>query len=194
MDNEELKKTLFNSTELTMMESIKAVVHHIFLERIGIRNEKIVVAGGCFTSWLEGKEPKDIDVFVLNSCDAEARIQNKLIGDSVEVALREGDVSYLNNKNIIKTVLNPRTKVQWIFTTYKTRQELVKHFDFLHCCVSYEPYFNRLHISRSTYDAIKNKQLVVNNHGQLVNWRVNKFVTRGWKHWDEDFKSRDPFV
>ena len=178
--NEELKSILFTSLEVTEIESAKTVASFAFLDKIGISHEKIVIAGGCFTSWLEGKEPKDIDVFVLNSPEAEAKVRNKLQGDQKEVALREGDVSYLNNKNILQTVLNPRTKVQWIFTTYKTRQELINHFDFLHCCVSYEPYGDKLHISRATFDAIKNKHLISN--GKAVdNWRVAKFLKKGWK-------------
>ena len=178
-NNEELKTSLFDEVELLIIGNIKDVVRDMFRHKVDIKDEKIVIAGGCFASLINGETVKDIDVFVLNSYKAEEEITTKLKYDPIN-DLQEGDVSYLNNPKILRTVLNKRSKIQWIFTKYNSREELVSHFDFLHCCVSYVPSTDKLYISRATFDAIKKRHLISNGKA-IDNWRVAKFLKKGWK-------------
>jgi hypothetical protein len=71
------------------------------------------------------------------------------------------------------------TKYQYIFTSYKTRRELLESFDYLHCCVSFED--DKLHINRGIYDAVRDKKLVVNNKAYQRAARRGKFLARGFK-------------
>jgi hypothetical protein len=88
----------------------------------------------------------------------------------------------MNNKQIEQTVFFKKTGVQYITTKYKTREELVKHFDFKHCCVSYDFSKDKLYITREVYDLIKAKKLVQNSNRIPAEWRFEKFKERGWKH------------
>ena len=78
---------------------------------------------------------------------------------------------------------NNVTKAQYILTTYKTREELLAHFDYKHCKVSYVPENDKLYINRETFDCIKTKTLKWNNK-QLDNprqiYRKNKLLNTGW--------------
>ena len=40
---------------------------------------------------------------------------------------------------------------------------------------------NKLYITRKIYDAIIKKHLIVQNNKNVQEWRVNKFIERGYK-------------
>jgi hypothetical protein len=106
--------------------------------------------------------------------------------ESISVSPRSGDVrvgdsNYMQNDKIEKTVFVQNSRIQYINTKYKTREELIKHFDFKHCCVSYDPLNDKLFITREVYDLIKAKKLVQNNDTAPAYWRYEKFWQRGWK-------------
>jgi hypothetical protein len=87
----------------------------------------------------------------------------------------------MDNDKIQQTVMFKDSKMQYITTKYKTREELVQHFDFKHCCVSYDIVADKLFITRETYDLIKSKTLVPNAGGRVpAPWRYEKFLERGW--------------
>ena len=97
-------------------------------------------------------------------------------------AIRDRDAGeYLDNPHIHGTALNLNTKVQYILTDYTSREELLKSFDYKHCTISYVPKEMKLYITRGAFDAIRNKQLVVNNDQPQKKWRYDKFVKRGWR-------------
>jgi len=92
-------------------------------------------------------------------------------------------MSYMHNTNIVDVINNHRTQAQYILTKYQTREELLAHFDYKHCKVSYDPLEDKLYINRETFDCIKNKVLKW-NHKQLEHpnqiYRKNKFLNEGW--------------
>lgn len=152
---------------------------------------KYILAGGCFASMFNGERPKDYDIFFLG-CDENTTIAEKLntnefkfsaAGDVLHQVRTDEQLSYLKNKNITTIVDHTIGDIdyQFIFTKYKTRQELIAHFDFLHACVSYVPHDDKLYISRSTYDSIMSKKLVPNPTAPYPNtWRFDKFLKKGW--------------
>ena len=150
-----------------------------------LQPDSIVIAGGCFTSILNDENPKDIDIFVLDNLEA-IKLAHQHIGDGDHIVNDEQhydkSASKLNTNivNVVNKTVNG-VRYQWIFTRYKTRQELIKHFDFVHTKVSYDPITDKLYLSPETYHAIMNKELIKNGSNIIAIWRYDKFSNKGWK-------------
>lgn len=130
-----------------------------------------IIAGGVFTSIFNNEPYKDIDLFILADCRFYTPTPN---------SKKQNNSEYLtkNNSNIEHVYFNEELKVNTIFTKYKTRKDVINHFDFAHCCVSYD--FKHLYISHETYTSIKNKKLVVNNPAMVQTYRRDKFIKKGF--------------
>ena len=179
----DLKTKLFSYAEQVLIADVKHTIRMRFKENVGVwkfNMEKVVVAGGCFASMLNREPVNDYDVFILdddsNRMTVESISVSPLSGD-----VRVGDSNYMKNDKIEKTVFVKNSRIQYINTKYKTREELIKHFDFKHCCVSYDPLNDKLFITREVYDLIKAKKLVHNSDKAPALWRYEKFRSRGWK-------------
>jgi hypothetical protein len=173
---------VFTSDEEKSILYMKARARNFFISDV-LRN--VILAGGCFTSWFHLEEPTDYDMFILNNDQRAIRLLEQL-AERTPDAYKVSDEEYLNNANnkgnITKVVLEKSTRVQYIVTKYKTREELISHFDCEHACVSYSPSDEKLFISRSTYDCMKNKVLKSHNGNAIPEWRVSKFIDeRGFK-------------
>lgn len=143
-----------------------------------------LVAGGVFVSWLHNETPKDIDIFILDNFDAKVEFRKFL--------QREGytpkDLDYLkrttqggkNVQEIWESIAKHENGMtyQFIFTRFKTREELLADFDFKHCTIAYHK--DHLYITKKAYNAAKKKHLVVNNKAGIQLWRVNKFKNKGF--------------
>lgn len=182
---------MFNASEAAAIYRIKMTAKEYWLNILSTHNdfaalkpETIVIAGGCFTSLLHNEHPKDIDIFVLDDLEAVSAARH-LLDDSGHT---DNDPHYDKsaskiNENIVN-VCNQKVgnlRHQWIFTRYKTRQELINHFDFAHTKVSYDPIADKLYLSLDTYRAIMNKHLIKNGNNIVASWRFDKFTKKGWK-------------
>jgi hypothetical protein len=145
----------------------------------------LIVAGGAFPDWYHSTRngPKDIDVFVLH----DSTVKNKLRPYLGSNGFQKKDLEYLKQTNPGATHVQEvwdgtqnGKKYQFIFTDYWSREELIKEFDYKHCMVSYDVGKNQIYITRQIYDAIANKQLIVNNDNRIAEWRRNKFLQRGY--------------
>lgn len=130
-----------------------------------------IIAGGFFSSIYWNVEPKDIDFFFLDG-------KSFTLGHS---EIKEHNVEYLKNPMIEKVVSVNGTMNQFIYTKYKTRKELIDHFDMLHCCVSYDSAEDKLYISPAALHAIKTKTIRPNGSKNISQWRIDKMLERGWK-------------
>lgn len=177
-----------------------------FLTRIGGWRYNLVIAGGYFTNTLQGIPFKDIDIFILNN---DVGIYNELTAGFIAQQVvpkapplpldvtqtivfddeprewsRSEIMKYIHNKNIVDVINNNKTKAQYILTKYHTREELLSHFDYKHCKVSYVPDDDMLYINRETYDCIKNKVLKINNDENMKQpnqkYRLSKYLKAGW--------------
>jgi hypothetical protein len=144
--------------------------------------DRMVIAGGCFTSMITGDTLKDYDVFLLDD-DHNRRIAEYMATKHRERDdIRIGGSNYMDNSKIEQTIFFKKSKFQYITTKYKTREELLEHFDFKHCRVSYDLMTEKLFITRETMDLILNKELDPSRPDDLPNpWRYDKFYNRGWK-------------
>ena len=156
--------------------------------------DRFIIAGGCFTSILQDSKPNDYDLFILGYSHDQLNYEN----NSIQIELNTiADIDpsrfaifdhagYERNPNILKTFLDKKTRIQYIFTSYKTRKELVDHFDFVHCCISFDIGKNKLYLSKETYDLNMHKVLKKNPTSEKIHQdRINKYVNRGWTRYYE---------
>jgi hypothetical protein len=187
----ELVKKLFSPKEQLMFTAIKNDLYKLYHEKRTImeqqtwNRDRMVIAGGCFASMIIGEQVKDYDVFLLDDD------HNTKIMEYMETKWRDredvriGSSGYMNNDRIKKTMFFEQSKCQYILTNFKTREELIEHFDFKHCRVSYDLMTEKLYITRETMDAIINKTLIPNTDKTPASWRYDKFYNRGWKDVDD---------
>jgi hypothetical protein len=184
----------FTTSQIAQIYRLKGPVKNYWYSAIHpqvkfshMKPDTIVIAGGCFTSFLHDEKPKDIDIFVLDNLEA-IKTAMKHLHDGDDWHAQDDDPQYDKsasklNANIVN-VVNRKVdgvKYQWIFTRYKTRQELINHFDFVHTKVSYDPITDKLYLSPETYHAIMNKELIKNGNNIIAVWRFDKFTKKGWK-------------
>lgn len=153
---------------------------------LGMDN-RFVLAGGWFASLYHNEEPKDYDIFIL--CGKDPTVAQKVYMELlhfIDTNEYQDDRYTHHNPNIWKvrkSIIKTDTGVpiQFIFSKFTERKEVVEDFDLVHTMVSY--HLDKLWISRDTYDAIKTKSLVKNKKSpkELHSWRIDKFVKRGWK-------------
>ena len=187
---------MFSEYEVYDIEKAKSNIRTLIRNRNLLWNgitRNVVIAGGFFTSVLQNKPFKDIDIFVLNN---DTAVYNELTGGfhnasaPTQVNVTEHGImrrsemmSYMHNTNILDVINNTKTQAQYILTKYQTREELLNHFDYKHCKVSYVPEEDKLYINRETFDCIKNKILKWNNK-QLEQpnqiYRKSNFLNQGW--------------
>jgi hypothetical protein len=228
VERELLKTRLFNKEEREELRKLKERIRYHFDQlrlaeekMIPFNMEKVVIAGGCFVSFLHMQDPNDFDIFFLDDeynhllakglaesyqTDKDVKIpiiQHPVNPPGANVAIgtisvrpknkskndrvRIGNSNYMDNDKIEQTVFFKDSKMQYITTKYKTREELINHFDFKHCRVSYDYTNDKLFITRETYDLIKSKTLVPNKGRQPAMWRYEKFLERGWKKPEIEF-------
>lgn len=181
----------FNDSEqhsiISVKRDAKTICHNLDFTGQLFRGmvPKYVLAGGCFASMFHTEEkPKDYDIFFLD-CDEHTTVADRLNANALnfsKVRTKE-DLHYFENENITAVVDYEYygRKYQFIFTKYKTREELIKHFDFLHTCVSYVAHEDKLYITRGAFDAIRGKKLIPNPTAPYPKtWRFDKFLKKGW--------------
>lgn len=185
----------FNLAEQEIISNAKYNIRKLIFEKAIFWNGitfDCVIAGGFFASAMQDGTYKDIDVFILNDnkgvfSDLTAGSRSDNTG-AHDWEVRGDAGEYLQNPHILATALNKKTKAQYILTDYTSREELLKSFDYKHCTVSYVPKEEKLYITRSAFDAIRNKQLIVNGDKEPKEWRETKFKNRGWQLSMKDMK------
>lgn len=148
---------------------------------------KVIIAGGCFASWFHHEELNDIDVFFLDDFQTnfvgKAYINNR-IADRATIKDHTQYKDSRMNDNIDEVFTEKESETmfdyQYIFTKYKTRQDLISHFDLAHATISYNIGEDKLYLTHEAFDALKNKQMVAHNGNRVQDWRYEKFIARGW--------------
>jgi hypothetical protein len=169
-------------------KGVKATIQTQSFHRAVVDLKGFILAGGCFTSYFHGESIKDYDVFLLDIGDNPAYNQlEKYLHDTSLLTNRfkYGSSTYLNNCNnhgkITKTVFDTITKIQYVYTKFKTREELIEHFDCEHACISMDLNTDKLYTSKLSYHCMTNKIVMPHNQNIIADWRKKKFFDRGWK-------------
>ena len=181
LNNEELKEAVFSAKEREELVYAKNRVSQYKIPLWVVNHTHLVVAGGCWASFLSGEPIKDIDIFVLrypHTTDVDIRdIRDEMFRQHPGIQ-NKTDSYNRNNDNVAEVWNTPDKKIQYIFTKHKSRKELIDDFDYVHCKASL--WGDQLYITRKIYDAIKNKELIVNNDKNIQQWREEKFLERGY--------------
>lgn len=189
---DDLKNKLFTKYENDLLLSIKNKVRqdfHSSLKYVYPDPRNCIVAGGYFASLINdpANSYNDLDIFILeppykgNHAGINAFKQDQYFTDITSTG------NYIaNDSKIVAVFSDTRSKHQYIFTKYATRQEVIKNFDFVHCMISYEPSLkedngDKLFLTRQMYDAALKKLLIPNKPAdQIRSKRWNKFRERGY--------------
>lgn len=166
-----------------------------------VLQDKLIVAGGAFASIIQNQKPNDIDIYLLDVSSFFIDIIEKAFrGPSDTFAEKKKTSPYINklNPNILSVwdftyVWNNKDvpiipgdisefctqNVQIMITKYKTRKDVIDHFDFKHNCISWHK--DKLYMSMDAYDSAKDKILKINNAANVSRKRTEKFLNRGYK-------------
>lgn len=178
---------VFNEVEIAEILTWKELSYTALTENLdlpAVYRKSVVLAGGVYTSWHHLEKIKDIDVFILNDgYDVEILYYlgsqvGKIFTSFNNAPEYKRDNPHINDVYNAETIIFNALKYQFIFTKYKTREELISHFDYLHCTPNYHN--GNLFIRKDAYDAIRDKKLIVHNEKNQVEWRRNKFISRGF--------------
>jgi hypothetical protein len=187
---------VFSEDEIRKIQRLKseiATIHraHMILGYEGgfkRHDDAYLYAGGFFASSFHYEHPKDIDFFIFQPPETHKTVtatdwfKNLLKNEDfhkTRAIEQESEYRSKINPHITEVWYHQPSKIQYIFTDYKSREELLSSFDYTHCRVNY--YNNDLYISRKMYNAIRDKTLVVNNQAAVRDYRERKFIGRGWK-------------
>jgi hypothetical protein len=151
--------------------------------------DRMVFAGGVFSSLFLGENPRDVDVFILNT-DTLAdqgsltnfisangwKINSKISKDAGKYPDANSHISSVWKVSPLKT---PTIDYDIIFTDYSTPEVLVKDFDYEHSKVWYHN--GKLNLTPRTFKAIKDMKLILCDGKTHTEERKQKFIDRGWK-------------
>ena len=182
---------VFNDSEVNELLTWKELSFNALmanLELPAVFRKSVVLAGGVYTSWHHMEKIKDIDVFILDD-GYDAAILNylksqvgKIFNSFNNAPEYKRDNPHINDvynaETVIFKAIPNALKYQFIFTKYKTREELISHFDYLHCTPNYHN--GNFFVRKDAYDAIRDKKLIVHNEKNQVEWRRTKFISRGF--------------
>lgn len=183
---QELKTKLFTKYENGLLLGIKQSIKkslNVNLKYISADSHYVVVAGGCFASLLNDPLNKvnDIDVFIQHDTHPAIEFLRK------DTRFTELGKEYKDNDSKIVAVFSDKySELQYIFTKHKTRQDVIREFDFVHCMISYESCpsndeTDKLYLTREMFDAATRKILIPNKpKNNIKESRWKKFKARGY--------------
>lgn len=193
---EKTAENIFDMKDTAVIINLKDAASKAFRNMFGMSCSQIVVdnvvmAGGAFVSWMHHGQPADIDMFVLDDELAKEELRRIF----TRVGFKQKDSEYMKNSNpgaaqvqeVWEDIVGT-SGFQFIFTGYKTREELMANFDFKHCMTSFHKF--KLYITRTTFDSMRDKELVVNNEETIMPWRIEKFRTRGFVESNDGIMAR----
>lgn len=185
----EFKKSFREVVKWEIVSNLNVTATTLISTEANLENG-IVVAGGCFASWYHDERANDIDIFLLEFVDKTIienyflHLNKDLDGNRITTHGANYFSRFPKNDKISCTWKDSKTTIQVIATTFKTKKELLDHFDFVHCCMNYHN--GQLHVSPRVLDAIKTKTLIQNciedNFSVLNSNREDKYKRRGYKY------------
>lgn len=143
---------------------------------LSIMDPKIVIAGGYFTSRILKTLVNDIDVFILCSGkEMPAPDMMKIMQPGVMDVTKS---QYTDSFRVFELENYGGHRIQYIFRSESTREELIAGFDYEHCKVSYCE--GKLYVTPKTYRAIQNKTLIPTPGIKPKQYRTKKFLDMGF--------------
>lgn len=149
--------------------------------------EGCILTGGASASLFHGETPNDWDVYLEDSSKSENFLNSVLNNDdNIYEQILEINPNYRTRSTLVPGIC----VTEWAITFKNGLQIIVNAdktirqtgFDFVHCLPYFDMTTQQYYISRTQYDAIKNKHLIQNPNfiGQPFPNRLSKFWDRGW--------------
>lgn len=183
--------SVFTDAERAEIASVKDIAQRKLRELLAdlpVENfpffKDCILTGGCFASLFLDEEVHDWDVYLKDSVTA-SQFESFVMSDTLTLNEVAGVTSgymtttKVDGKLVTANAITFKNGLQVITRIDKKHRQT---FDFVHTMPYFDMKTQQLFISRQQYDAIKNKQLIVNpKHLVLVNqWRADKFMSKGW--------------
>lgn len=186
-DDDFLQDEVNNIINAKSFLTLRLQEFNMTLEKLGVKHSYFV-SGGCFASYLQGEEPKDIDVYFFDE-DVSKRVVELYTNDSSYM----NEVAVFNEKYrdvkghpggmcITENAVTLKNGLQLIIKHYGQPKEVRATFDFVHCKPYYDSRDGNLYISRMQYNCCVNKCLVINNSTNFTHHREDKFKKRGYDY------------
>ena len=186
----------FEQEEIEHIQLTKAILrsriynfHTTICDNIDVPNVATgwFVSGGCIASLLQNEKPKDFDVYFKNSQMAQPVLDLFLTNPFYNEQIADIDENYrdvtpnVNGKCITENAISLKSGVQMITKHYGMPDEIRKTFDFVHCMPYYDPYSDKLYISKQQYICCTQKKLIRNMKHEIGQYdRSGKFIERGY--------------
>ena len=181
---------MFTQVEMEHIEHVKARIRQdvktYMSERyIALPWTSMYLSGGAICSHILSERINDFDFYFKNDTDRQIAIDVLL--RMYQDRIKEYDPQYntgsiQSGKLITDNAVTMIDGAQFITCQFGHPAEVKLSFDYLHCCPHYDIVSDTLYISKSQYNAIMHKKLVLNlNRTEPApKFREDKFLKRGW--------------
>lgn len=181
-----------DKTKILKLKSSIASYYNLQMKKIGDRQlesmffSNCVISGGMISSLFHDEAVADIDLYA-RSDKALVMIKDYIIKSnnnikSVEAYELDSNGNKVNKGNahplITENAVTLTNDVQFIFMDLWDKCKA--KFDFVHCLPHYDITTQKLYISESQFNAIKNKQLIPTGYTEVKVKRLEKYTKRGW--------------
>lgn len=145
-------------------------------------SDSVFLTGGAIASLLQGGEVNDWDLYFRDeqSMTSFVTYLDKYREDIADVKDVYRDTLSVSGKMITEKAITMKDKTSFIVMTYGAPSFVKSTFDFLHTTAHYDIALNKLYISELVFDACVNKKLVSNNGEEIKQYRLEKFINRGY--------------
>jgi hypothetical protein len=145
--------------------------------------DSCIITGGCISSLYFGEKVNDIDLYAKDTKKL-ATVKTLITDISIHIKEVKGySLTDADNRLITNNAITLKNDVQFI--TIADAETCRKKFDFIHCMPWFDIKTQKLHISESQFNSIKNRQLVPNISGETIKeYRLQKYLDKGWKSWE----------
>ena len=190
----------FTDTEVTQILKLKSAIssyYNLQMKKLGDNKlssllfSNCIITGGCIASLFHNEPVSDIDVYAKHAKDIQA-IKHYIIDERIDIVKTfeqyeldaQGNKVNLPNagqKAVTDNAVTLTNDVQFIYLG--EADDCRAKFDFIHCMPWFDIGAQKLHISRSQFDSIRDKRLVVNpgfNTEAVKDRRIQKYTKRGW--------------
>ena len=184
--------TQSDKTKILKLKSSVSSYYNLQMKKIGdnFLTSKFfthcIITGGCIASLYHNEPVNDIDVYAITPRSLKDIKDHILASDSSIIKnFKNYELNTVDDtkKMVTDNAVTLTNDVQFIYMG--TAGECRTKFDFIHCMPWFEISSQRLYISKSQFDAIHNKQLVLNpsfEREAIKDRRIKKYQERGWNY------------
>lgn len=183
-----------DSTKILKLKSSIASYYNLQMKKLGNRKleslffDHCIITGGCIASLYHDEPVNDIDLYA-KTVKSINEIQSFILADCQDLIASYDKYDIDPNGNKVVTVKDAKMVTSNAVTLTNDIQfihlgeaeDCRNKFDFIHCMPWYDIRTQKLYISESQFNAIKNKELLRNPKGEeLTDKRIQKYTKRGW--------------